>query len=62
MSSEERSSQTPSDDVKAKFREALEKKNAKSSGPNAANLDAESKAHGPHGKAGGPQQFRRKSG
>ena len=48
-------------DIKDKFREALEKKNQKdhphmNAGPGA------SKAHGEHGKAGHDKTFRRKSG
>ena len=50
------------EDVKAKFREALDKKNARSNGPGEAHLDGQAKAQGAHGAAGGPKDFRRKTG
>lgn len=51
----------PSDDVKAKFREALErKKQGEQNRP--ARLDGGSIARDAHGKAGGKREFRRKSG
>ncbi|GAA1352657.1 DUF5302 domain-containing protein [Falsarthrobacter nasiphocae] len=50
------------EDIKAKFREALAKKNSRNSGPREDHLDGHSKAQGPHGPAGGPQDFRRKTG
>jgi hypothetical protein len=54
--------QTAADDVKRKFREALEKKNAtRRSGE--AHLDGDSAVHATHGPAGGKRDFsRRKSG
>jgi hypothetical protein len=57
---------TPSDapdDVKSKFREALERKRAEHL-DNAADtaLREGSKIHGEHGKAGGGRTFRRKAG
>ena len=50
-------------DVKAKFRDALERKRAENL-DNAADSAARdgSKIHGEHGKAGGGRTFRRKSG
>lgn len=50
-------------EVKAKFREALERKRAEHL-DNAADtaLREGSKIHGEHGKAGGGRTFRRKSG
>ena len=52
---------TPSDDVKRKFREALERKNqAQHDRP--AHLDGESAVHTTQRKAGGKREFRRKSG
>jgi hypothetical protein len=52
---------SPPDDVKAKFREALErKKRDEQSRP--AHLDGSSTIHGAQGKAGGKRVFRRKSG
>ena len=51
------------DDVKAKFLEALARKNGRHHDENAANEAREaSKIHGEHGKAGGGRAFRRKSG
>ena len=51
------------EDVKAKFKEALERKRAEHL-DNAADstLRDGSKIHGEHGKAGGGRTFRRKSG
>ncbi|MEU5419101.1 DUF5302 domain-containing protein [Streptomyces sp. NPDC001407] len=51
------------DDVKRKFREALERKRGQSA-EGAANGQSRdgSKIHGTHGKEGGQRSFRRKSG
>jgi hypothetical protein len=51
------------DDVKRKFREALARKHAgrRGGGTGGAGPD-QSKIHGAHGRAGGPREFRRKSG
>ncbi|NUS16317.1 MAG: DUF5302 domain-containing protein [Streptomyces sp.] len=51
------------DEVKRKFREALERKRGggRAGGANGAGPDA-SKIHGAQGRAGGPREFRRKSG
>jgi hypothetical protein len=50
------------DDVKRKFREALlRKQGARQGGTGGAGPD-QSKVHGAHGRAGGPREFRRKSG
>lgn len=51
----------PSDDVKRKFREALEKKNAQNR-TGEAHLDGEGKIHGTHEAPAARQEFRRKSG
>jgi hypothetical protein len=49
------------DDVKRKFREALEKKNANHySGE--SHLDGKGAVQEPHGRAGHKREFRRKSG
>ncbi|WP_043183342.1 DUF5302 domain-containing protein [Streptomyces sp. NRRL F-5123] len=50
-------------DVKRKFREALERKRGagRAGGGSGAGPDS-SKIHGAHGRAGGPREFRRKSG
>jgi hypothetical protein len=49
------------DDNKRKFREALERKNAKSSG-GADHKDGGAKGSRAHGAAGNRREFRRKSG
>jgi hypothetical protein len=49
------------DDNKRKFREALERKNAKSSG-GADHKDTGAKGPRAHGAAGNRREFRRKSG
>lgn len=48
------------DDVKARFREALERKQAKNR--MGEEHDARSKVHDTHGPAGNKRTFRRKSG
>lgn len=49
------------DDVKRRFREALERKQAAATA-RAGHADASSKVHDAHGRATGKRQFRRKSG
>ncbi|WP_405589651.1 DUF5302 domain-containing protein [Streptomyces sp. NBC_01190] len=50
------------DEVKRKFREALDRKQgARQGGTGGAGPD-QSKVHSAHGRAGGPREFRRKSG
>lgn len=52
----------PQDDTKAKFREALERKNARSAG-GSAHTDGGTKQSRSHGAVGGGRrEFRRKSG
>ena len=52
----------PQDDTKAKFREALERKKAKSAG-GSSHTDGGTKQSRSHGAAGGGRrEFRRKSG
>lgn len=60
MSDEEKTADAASDDMKRKFREALEKKNAQSR-KGEAHLDGDSSVHGTHG-AVTKREFRRKSG
>jgi len=48
-------------DVRAKMKEALDRKNQQSHAGQ-AHLDGHAKAGGTHGKAGGGREFRRKSG
>jgi hypothetical protein len=51
------------DDVKRKFREALARKQGARHGAGAGGTGPDqSKIHGAHGRAGGPREFRRKSG
>ncbi len=52
------------DDVRAKYRAALDRKNHErhDAAASGANGGAGGKAHGPHGAAGGKREFRRKSG
>ncbi len=52
----------PGDDVKRKFREALERKNAQADKKAEDSAKDSSKVHGRHGPAGGRRTFRRKSG
>jgi len=49
-------------DVKRKFREALERKNAQADKKAESSARDSSKVHGRHGPAGGRRTFRRKSG
>ena len=48
------------EDIKAKMAEALDRKHASEHGGE-SHLDGHGKAEHPHGKEGGPQQFRRKA-
>jgi Family of unknown function (DUF5302) len=59
--SSEQESQESQDDVKARFREALERKQARNR-MGEDHADARSKVHDAHGPAAGRRQFRRKSG
>jgi hypothetical protein len=53
--------QGPGEDMKRRFREALDKKHAH--GGRAVSGDGKgNRIHGAHGAEGGPQMFRRKSG
>jgi hypothetical protein len=56
-----KSGESSEDDNKRKFREALERKNAKSSG-GADHKDGGAKGSRAHGAAGNRREFRRKSG
>ncbi|GAA1723260.1 DUF5302 domain-containing protein [Microbacterium paludicola] len=62
----EESKNSASDEAKAKFREALERKNAQSAAKNGApgsgGPHGAGAIHGTHGAAGGKREFRRKSG
>ncbi|HKT58105.1 MAG TPA: DUF5302 domain-containing protein [Microbacterium sp.] len=62
MSSDDEATGTAApDDVKRKFKEALDKKNAQKHGGE-AHLDANSAITGPHGAVGNKRTFRRKAG
>jgi hypothetical protein len=51
------------DEVKRKFREALERKQGARRGAGGTGTGPDqTKVHGAHGRAGGPREFRRKSG
>jgi hypothetical protein len=51
------------DDVKRKFREALARKQgSRHASAGGGTGPDQSKIHGAHGRAGGPREFRRKSG
>jgi hypothetical protein len=52
----------PENDVKAKFREALARKNAKHHASAAAGETGDSKVQSAHGPASQTKQFRRKAG
>jgi hypothetical protein len=61
---EEAAAEVPEeDDVKRKFREALERKrNQNAAGGSGSGGQDHNKIHGAHGRAGGQREFRRKSG
>ncbi|NEW42470.1 DUF5302 domain-containing protein [Nocardia cyriacigeorgica] len=59
--SESGGSQNSADEVKRKFREALERKNEHHA-RSADHMDGHSKATGPHASASHKREFRRKSG
>lgn len=61
MSTEDKPAGSASDEMKRKFREALDKKNA-ASRSGEAHLDGDSAVHGTHGAVGSKREFRRKSG
>jgi hypothetical protein len=61
MSEEKNSNNAESNDPKAKFREALEKKK-QGSGIRNNNIAGNSKIHGDQAGGGAPKMFRRKSG
>ena len=50
------------DDVKRKFREALDRKRGAHAGANAEGAQDTGKVHGAHGPAASRRSFRRKSG
>ncbi|HEY7858791.1 MAG TPA: DUF5302 domain-containing protein [Candidatus Nanopelagicales bacterium] len=52
----------PEDDLKRKYREALERKSSRSGGNQPGDGEGESKIHDAHGPAGGKRAFRRRSG
>ncbi|WP_375384929.1 DUF5302 domain-containing protein [uncultured Microbacterium sp.] len=61
MSTEDKATDAASEEMKRKFKEALDKKNAKHR-DGEAHLDGDSVVHQSHGPAGTKREFRRKSG
>jgi hypothetical protein len=61
MSTEDKSADDASAEMKRKFKEALDKKNAHHR-EGEAHLDGDSVVHGSQGPAGTKREFRRKSG
>ncbi|MRH29272.1 hypothetical protein GH740_08070 [Microbacterium sp. SYP-A9085] len=61
MSDDDTAQSAASDEMKRKFRDALEKKNARQR-DGQKHLDGQGAVHEPHGRAGQKREFRRKSG
>ena len=61
MSTDDKPTGAATDDMKRKFKEALDKKNAQSR-DGEAHLDGDSVVHSTHGPAAQKREFRRKSG
>lgn len=61
MSTEEKPAGEASEEMKRKFKDALDKKNAKQR-DGEAHLDGDSPVHGTHGPVQTKREFRRKSG
>jgi|CXWJ01.1.fsa_nt_gi hypothetical protein len=61
MSTDDKAAGAASDEMKRKFKEALDKKNAQSR-QGEAHLDGQSTVQDAHGPAGHKREFRRKSG
>lgn len=61
MSTDDTPDAAASEDLKRKFKEALDKKNAKHR-EGQAHLDGDSSVHGSHGPVSTKREFRRKSG
>jgi hypothetical protein len=61
MSDDDTAPGATSDEMKRKFREALDKKNAQQR-DGQSHLDGQGAVHEPHGRAGHKREFRRKSG
>ncbi|ADU48526.1 DUF5302 domain-containing protein [Intrasporangium calvum] len=62
MSKQEGSTTGPSEEMKAKFRQALDKKQAHGGKDVSEDDQDRSKVHGAHGPAKAQQMFRRKAG
>ncbi|SDG72427.1 hypothetical protein SAMN05421505_10776 [Sinosporangium album] len=58
----ETTAEGPEDELKRKFREALERKRRQAEAGGQGTGRGSSKIHGTHGPAGGRRSFRRKSG
>ena len=61
MSTDDKPTGAATDDMKRKFKEALDKKNAQSR-DGEAHLDGDSVVHQTHGPVSSKREFRRKSG
>ena len=61
MTTDDTTADAASEDMKRKFKEALDKKNAKHR-EGEAHLDGDSVVHSSHGPASQKREFRRKSG
>lgn len=61
MADDEKPASAASDEMKRRFKEALDKKNARHR-DGEANLDGDSIVHEAHGRAPRKREFRRKSG
>ncbi|MBD7957027.1 DUF5302 domain-containing protein [Microbacterium sp. Sa4CUA7] len=61
MSTPDKPADAASEEMKRKFKDALEKKNAQHR-KGESHLDADSAVHGAHAPAGHKREFRRKSG
>jgi len=61
MSDDDTAQSAASDEMKRKFRDALEKKNARQR-DGQKHLVGQGAVHEPHGRAGQKREFRRKSG
>jgi len=64
MAAQESAGQDPNQDLKAKMREALERKNSKAKGAHAEGAEGpvKEKAHGSEVVGGAPKMHRRKAG
>jgi hypothetical protein len=62
MSTDDPQPATPEDDLKRRYREALERKSNRGGGNQPGEGEGEGKIHDTHGPAGAKRTFRRRSG